>query len=102
MIFAAGLQASIDTAVIRTERTLWETTVSRVVMVAEKAWRRPPFENTLKPTDLSTYDNTTLAALRSQYLLMEMTQFLNTWGYKERGRLDAMGIPYRVGRVSAG
>lgn len=70
-------------------------------MHAEKAWRRAPFENMLKPTNLSTYDDMEANTRRSQFLLTEMTNHLNTYGYKERGRLDAIGIPYRVGRVGA-
>lgn len=96
-----GLQASIDTSAIRTEEALWEMALPRLILHAEKAWREAPFENALLATDPATYDNATITEGRSRRLLGEMTNFLNTFGYKEAGRLDDLKMPYRIGRVGA-
>ena len=95
------MQASIDTSAIRTEEALWEMALPRLILHAEKAWREAPFENALLATDPATYDNATITEGRSRRLLGEMTNFLNTFGYKEAGRLDDLKMPYRIGRVGA-
>ena len=95
------MQLSLDTALIRTEEQLWEMLTPRLMMGSERAWREGSFENLLDPNDISTYENVNITTNRSRGLLLEMTNFLNVFGYKEAEILDTMKINYRIGPIGA-
>jgi len=48
VLLLTGLQASVDTRVIRTEEQLWRSILPRLLLAAQKMWRRGPYENLLR------------------------------------------------------
>lgn len=96
-----GLQATLDTSVIRTEEMLWHMLLPRLLCFAEKAWRQGEHENILKAEVPDTLVNQRNLDFRAQAINMEMETFLNNLAYKEIGRMDAGGYLYRVPRLGA-
>ncbi|XP_052800538.1 N,N'-diacetylchitobiase-like [Mya arenaria] len=95
-----GMQASLDMPLVRNEYLL-EYNSLRFIMAAEKMWNRGEFENLLKAEDSSTLKNMTLGQMRTAIRQSEYVDIINTMGYKELGRLDKLGITYRIPKLEA-
>ena len=77
-----GMQAHIWSETVRTEDQLFYMLFPRVLAVAERSWHKASFEN--GPTNKKELRN------------VQWKTFANILGHKELGRLDDMGINYRV------
>lgn len=84
-----GIQGQSWAETIRTFDN-WEYMVfPRLLALAERAWHKAPWESI---TDVNN---------RKTELDKDWEAFANTLGYKELGRLDRMGVKYRVPLVGA-
>lgn len=52
VLCSVGMQASVDTRVIRNEDQLWRALLPRLLLAAQKMWRRGPYENLLKVSNV--------------------------------------------------
>ena len=77
-----GMQAHIWSETVRTEDQLFYMLFPRVLAVAERSWHKASFEN--GPANKKELRN------------VQWKTFANILGHKELGRLDDMGINYRV------
>ncbi|KAH3877145.1 hypothetical protein DPMN_001001 [Dreissena polymorpha] len=96
-----GLEASVDTRVIRTEEQLWYALLPRLLVISQKMWRRSEFENTLRVEEPNTLIDLALAERRTAIMRFELLDLIHNLGYKEFGRLEAKGYTYRIPKVEA-
>lgn len=77
-VYLPGIQSQVWTEVIRTPSHLYEMLLPRLLAAAERAWYRPAWEGLAAGKE------------REAQRRKGWTQFANTLGYKELGRLEDM------------
>ena len=82
--FAAGIESALWGETVRTAEQMYIMLFPRLLAVAERAWHK------------ASWEEVTDRLARERERTGDWERFANTITYRELGRLDEMGVPYRV------
>lgn len=82
--FAIGIESALWSETVRTAEQMYIMLFPRLLAVAERAWHK------------ASWEEVTDRWAREREMTDDWERFANTITYRELGRLDEMGVPYRV------
>ncbi|KAI8898159.1 immunoglobulin E-set [Globomyces pollinis-pini] len=93
-----GISGHLWSEVVRTDEQMEYMIYPRLFALAERAWYQSKWEPEFKP--ITEYSATTNFIDKVQ-VEEDYTGFINAIGYKELGKLDRLGIQYRLPMVGS-
>ena len=82
--FATGIESALWSETVRSAEQMYTMLFPRLLAVAERAWHK------------ASWEEVTDRLARERERTGDWERFANTITYRELGRLDEMGVPYRV------